>query len=97
MFMRRRPLRRVAGMAAVGGVGYYAGRKKAQAEEAQDDRAQADAAQAQAAQAEAAKAQAEQAEDDDIERLKKLAELRDSGVLTEEEFQQEKKKILAAD
>ena len=29
-----------------------------------------------------------------IEQLKKLGELRDSGVLTEEEFQKEKRKIL---
>lgn len=34
--------------------------------------------------------------DDKIEQLKKLGELRDSGVLTEEEFAAEKQKILGS-
>ena len=92
---RRRGLRRVAGMAAVGGVAHYAGRKSAQAEERGK---QVEAQQAQAAPAEAAPAQdAPQPSDDDkLERLKKLGELRDSGVITEAEFGVEKQKILAS-
>ena len=34
--------------------------------------------------------------EDPLERLKKLGELRDSGVLTEEEFEAEKNKILGS-
>ena len=36
MMRRRRPIRRVATMAAVGGVGYYAGKKTAEASERQE-------------------------------------------------------------
>ena len=92
MFIRRRPIRRVAGLAAVGGVGYYAGKKSAHADTAQDS-----AAQAKAAEAEAAKAKAQSSTSEDmVDRLKKFGELRDSGILTEEEFQREKQKILDA-
>lgn len=87
---RRRGLRRVAGMAAVGGVAHYAGRKSAQAEERGK---QVEAQQAQAAPAQAAP---QPSDDDKLERLKKLGELRDSGVITEAEFGVEKQKILAS-
>jgi membrane protease subunit (stomatin/prohibitin family) len=87
---RRRGLRRVAGMAAVGGVAHYAGRKSAQAEERGK---QVEAQEAQAAPAEAAP---QPSDDDKLERLKKLGELRDSGVITEAEFGVEKQKILAS-
>ncbi len=87
---RRRGLRRVAGMAAVGGVGYYAGKKSAESSERGK---QVEAQQAQAAPAEAAP---QQSDDDKLEQLKKLGELRDSGVITEAEFGVEKQKILAS-
>ncbi len=87
---RRRGLRRVAGMAAVGGVAHYAGRKSAQAEERGK---QVEAQEAQAAPAEAAP---QPSDDDKLERFKKLGELRDSGVITEAEFGVEKQKILAS-
>jgi membrane protease subunit (stomatin/prohibitin family) len=77
-------------MAAVGGVAHYAGRKSAQAEERGK---QVEAQQAQAAPAEAAP---QQSDDDKLERLKKLGDLRDSGVITEAEFGVEKQKILAS-
>ena len=96
---RRRGLRRVAGMAAVGGVAHYAGRKSAQAEE-RGKQVEAQQAQAAPAPAQAAPAPAQAApqpsDDDKLERLKKLGELRDSGVITEAEFGVEKQKILAS-
>ncbi len=87
---RRRGLRRVAGMAAVGGVAHYAGRKSAQAEERGK---QVESQQAQAAQEQAAP---QPSGDDKLEKLKKLGALRDSGVITEAEFGVEKQKILAS-
>lgn len=106
--MRRRPIRKVAMMAAVGGVGYYAGRKGAQASErqgqneayqaqaAQDQAAQDQAAQAQAAKDQAArdKAAQAQADTDRLDQIQKLSELKESGALTEEEFAREKRKLL---
>ncbi len=88
--MRRRGLRRVAGMAVVGGVAHQVGKKSAQAEERGK---QLEAQQAQAAQPEAAP---EASADEKLERLKKLGELRDAGVITEAEFGVEKQKILAS-
>ena len=87
---RRRGLRRVAGMAVVGGVAHHAGKKSAQAEER--------GKQLEAQQAEAAPQQAapEASGDEKLERLKKLGELRDAGVITEAEFGVEKQKILAS-
>ena len=80
MFMRRRGLRRVAGMAVVGGVGYYAGRKSAQAEERKTQLSES----------------APSGDEDKLEQLKKLGELRDAGTITEEEFEREKQKIMAS-
>ena len=59
-------------------------------EEDQAALGQADAAEAAAAEPAAAPA----AQDDYIEQLKQLAELKDAGILTEEEFQAKKKQIL---
>ena len=104
--MRRRPIRRVATMAAVGGVGYYAGKKTSEASErkAQNEAYEAQAAQDQAAQAQAAQAQATQAQaqaaqqsgDDILDQIKKLGELHESGTLTDEEFASAKAKLLNA-
>ncbi len=80
MFMRRRGLRRVAGMAVVGGVAYYAGRKTAQAEERKAQPSES----------------APSGDEDKLEQLKKLGELRDAGTITEEEFEREKQKIMAS-
>ncbi len=87
---RRRGFRRVAGMAAVGGVGYYAGKKSAEASERGK---QVEAQQAQAAQEQATP---QPSGDDKLEKIKKLGELRDSGIITEAEFGVEKQKILAS-
>ena len=84
MFMRRRPLRRIVGVAAVGavagGVGYYAGKKSGQAEERQTQPSES----------------APSGDEDKLEQLKKLGELRDAGTITEEEFEREKQKIMAS-
>jgi hypothetical protein len=88
--MRRRPIARMAvrttavvGTAAV--VGGHMANKQAQAAQA----AQAPAAEPQYAPA------PEVAAPDPIEQLTKLAALRDSGALTEAEFEAEKAKVLA--
>ncbi len=89
--MRRRPIARAAirttavvGTAAV--VGGHMANKQAQAQAAQ---AQAPAPEPQYAPAPAAPAP------DPIEQLTKLAALKDSGALTEAEFEAEKAKLLA--
>jgi Short C-terminal domain len=96
MIMRRDPLLR---MAAVGGVAYMgskagASRANAQAQQAQ----QAQAAPAPAPQPPAPAPNADAAVTSASERiaqLKELAELKDSGALSQEEFEAEKAKILA--
>ena len=84
--MRRRPIRRVATMAVIGGGAYALGRSGGKSS-AQDEQSKA------AAEAEASAASAA-AGDQKVDKLKELGELRTSGVLTEEEFAAEKKKIL---
>jgi hypothetical protein len=97
---RRRPGRRIVRGAVVGGAGYAIGKSKGRkAQEAEAEAAyqqqQMDTVAAQQQQMMAAQQQpAASSEVDTIEQLKKLGELRDSGVLTEEEFQKEKRKIL---
>jgi Short C-terminal domain len=94
MMMRRSPLLR---MAAIGGVAYMGSKAGA-------NKANAQAQQAQAAPAEAAPpppppaaapAPATAGATDRIAQLKELAELHDSGALTQEEFDKEKARILA--
>ena len=89
--VRRRPLLRAA---MVGGAGYAAGKRRANAEEHE---AEQDAAiqQAQPAPAPAAApAGGGMSEMDRIDALKKLGELHDSGVLTDEQFEAEKEKLI---
>ncbi|HXB65238.1 MAG TPA: SHOCT domain-containing protein [Solirubrobacteraceae bacterium] len=77
----------------VGGAGYMAGKATANRgarEQSQEERLSAVEGQ-QAAPAPSAPAGATVAE-----QLKQLAELRDTGVLTSEEFEREKQKVLAA-
>ena len=95
MMRRRRPLMRGA---MVGGMGYMAGKagaNRAARESSQDQRlAEVESQQAPPSAPPAAAAPA--AGGTAIEQLKQLGELRDSGVLTPEEFEREKQKILAA-
>jgi Short C-terminal domain len=94
MFRRRRPLMRAA---VVGGTAYYAGKKVQQGRE-QDAETEArledvEAQQAAAPQA-AAPAPAGGMSDEAIEQLKQLGELKDQGILTQAEFDEQKHKLL---
>jgi Short C-terminal domain len=91
MFVRRRPIARAA---VVGGTAYAAGKAGArsanrEAEEQAEQQAYA------APPPPAAAPPAGGMTDDKIEQLKQLAELRDSGVLTDAEFEVQKAKLLA--
>jgi len=83
MFRRRRPLLRAA---AVGGVAYHVG-KNAQRGQDEDQAA---------LEAEQAPPEPAGISSEGIEQLKQLAALKDQGVLTEEEFEAEKQKILGS-
>jgi Short C-terminal domain len=92
MMRRRRPLLRGA---MVGGAGYLAGKSaanRAPREQSQEERLGEVEGQQAAASTPASGVPAAST----AEQLKQLAELRDSGVLTPEEFEHEKQKVLAA-
>jgi hypothetical protein len=95
MIRRRRPLLRGA---MVGGVGYMAGKagaNRAAQESSQEQRIESlEGGQAPVAPPAAPPAAAPAAAGT-IDQLKQLGELRDSGVLTPEEFEREKQKLLA--
>jgi hypothetical protein len=95
MIGRRRPLLRGA---MVGGVGYMAGKagaNRAARETSQEERiGSLEGSQASPPQSAATTTPAA-AGPSTIEQLKQLGELRDSGVLTPEEFEREKQKLLA--
>ena len=90
MMRRRRPLMRAA---MVGGVAYHAGKRR---EQGQEDEAYQDQqiADLQAQQAAPPAAPAGGMSDETINQLKQLGELKDQGVLTEDEFEAQKKKLL---
>jgi len=98
MMMRRSPLLR---MAAIGGVAYMGSKAGANKANAQAQQAQAQAAPAQTtpapppAAAPPPPAGATSGATDRISQLKELAELHDSGAVTQEEFDKEKARILA--
>jgi hypothetical protein len=103
--VRRRRGRRLLGAAAVGGAGYYAGKKISEGRQQEDmqDQQIADlqdqaAVQQQATYAPPPPAAPPQAapapQEDTISQLERLGDLKDQGVLTEEEFQAQKAKIL---
>jgi multidrug resistance efflux pump len=107
---RRRPVAggMIAGGATAAVVGHHAAKKqfesmqKAQAQQAQLNQAQAQAqaaqAQAQAAQMQAAQAtsQSQGPKKDVVQELEKLANLKQQGILSEEEFQQMKARLLSS-
>jgi Short C-terminal domain len=84
MFRRRRPLLRAA---MVGGGAYIAGKKVQQGREQ-------DAEQDQNPEGAPAPPPSGGISDQTIEQLQKLGDLRKQGVLTEEEFEQQKQKLL---
>ena len=91
---RRRPLMRAA---VVGGVAYHAGKKVQQGRE-QDAETEARLedleAQQAAPQQAAAPAPSGGMSDAAIEQLKQLGQLKDQGILTEAEFEEQKHKLL---
>ena len=93
MMRRRRPLMRAA---MVGGVAYHAGKRVQEGRE-EDAYRDAEIAELQAQQAAApapAPAAAGGMSDDTINQLKQLGELKDQGILTEDEFEAQKRKLL---
>jgi hypothetical protein len=94
MMRRRRPLMRAA---MVGGVAYHAGKRVQEGRE-EDAYRDAQIADLQAQQAPAppmaAPAPAGGMSDDTINQLKQLGELKDQGILTEDEFEAQKRKLL---
>jgi hypothetical protein len=81
----------------VGGVAYHAGKKTQQGREADAERdARIDELEAQPAQPQQAAAQpaAGGMSDDLVKQLQQLAQLKDQGILTQEEFDQQKQKLL---
>jgi len=89
MFRRRRPLMRAA---VVGGTAYYAGKKVQEGR--QQDAEQEEPAQQEEAPQSAPAAPAGGMSDEAIEQLKQLGELKDQGILTEAEFDEQKHKLL---
>ena len=93
MMRRRRPLMRAA---MVGGVAYHAGKRVQEGRE-EDASRNAEIADLQAQQAPAAPAAPTGGmSDDTINQLKQLGELKDQGILTEDEFEAQKQKLLGA-
>ena len=84
---RRRPLLRAA---MVGGAGYAVGKRRAEAAEQDAATQQSEAPPAQAPSA----GESGMSEMERIDALKKLGELHDSGVLTDEQFEAEKAKLI---
>jgi hypothetical protein len=90
LMRRRRPLMRAA---MVGGVAYHAGKK---VQGGRDEDAQTDARLSQVENQQAQAAPAAGISDNTIEQLGKLGELHEQGVLTDEEFEAQKQKLLGA-
>jgi hypothetical protein len=95
---RRRRGKTLLGAAAVGGAGYYAGKKISEGRQAEDyqDQQIADLQDQSAYQqaANPAPPPAPAPPEDTTSQLERLGALKDQGVLTEEEFQAQKAKIL---
>jgi len=92
MFMRRRrPLMRAA---MVGGAAYYAGRRGQEARQ-QDEMTEARLEQLETQQPAAPAPASRGISEASIEQLKQLAELKAQGILTEDEFEQQKRVLLS--
>lgn len=93
MRRRRRPLLRAA---MVGGVAYHAGKKTQQGreQEAEQEARLADLENQQTAPPAAPPAPAGGLSDAAMDQLKQLAELKEAGVLTQEEFDDQKRRLL---
>jgi uncharacterized membrane protein YebE (DUF533 family) len=93
MFRRRRPLMRVAGAAAVGTVAYQSGKRHEDQAQVNEQAQQAYAA-TQPPPQEAAAPTAAAPADDTTAELERLAQLHQSGALTDDEFAAAKSKLL---
>jgi len=93
MFRRRRPLMRVAGAAAVGSVAYQSGKRHEQQAQVNEQAQQAYAA-TQPQPPPAAAPAAAAPTDDTTTELERLAQLHQSGALTDDEFAAAKSKLL---
>jgi hypothetical protein len=96
-FMRRRPLLRAA---AVGGGAYFAGKRHAEAQGQEADQEQRLEAlesqqQAPAAAPAAAPATSGGISAETVQRLQELGKLHEQGILTDEEFSDQKERLLA--
>ena len=95
MFRRRRPLARAA---MVGGAAYYAGKKTQEGREREYDQearlAELEAQQAYAPPPAAAPAAPTGLTNEALAQLQQLAQLKESGVLTAEEFEVQKRRLL---
>jgi hypothetical protein len=96
-FVRRRPLMRAA---VVGGVAYHAGKRTQEGRDADYERDarmdQLEQQQAMQQQQAAAPAPSGGITDDAIEQIQKLGELKSQGLITDEEFEAQKRKLLGA-
>ena len=89
--VRRRPLLRAA---MVGGAGYAAGKHRARMQDEQAQQAAPPQGMQQSHPGSAPSRGGEMSQMDRIDALKKLGELHDSGVLSDEEFEAEKEKLI---
>jgi uncharacterized membrane protein YebE (DUF533 family) len=94
MFRRRRPLMRVAGAAAVGTVAYQSGKRHEEQAQVNEQAQQAYAATQAPPQQSVAPAPAPAAPADTTAELERLAQLHQSGALTDDEFAVAKSKLL---
>jgi hypothetical protein len=96
-FVRRRPLMRAA---VVGGVAYHAGKRTQEGRDADYERDarmdQLEQQQAMQQQQAAAPAPSGGITDDAIEQIQTLGELKSQGLITDEEFEAQKRKLLGA-
>jgi Short C-terminal domain len=91
-FMRRRPLLRAA---VVGGAAYHAGKRVQEGRDADYERdARLDQLEQQQYQQQAPPPASAGPTDEAIAQLQKLGQLKEQGILTDEEFQQQKRKLL---
>ncbi|MFL5767859.1 MAG: SHOCT domain-containing protein [Actinomycetota bacterium] len=93
MLRRRRPVLRTATMAGGAALAYHAGKNKQAADQNQGDQ-QAAQYQQQAPQQQAPAPAAGGMSPDAMAKLQQLGQLHEQGVLTDEEFAEQKKKIL---
>jgi hypothetical protein len=92
MIRRRRPVLRAATMAGGAAIAYHAGKTSA-ANAGQGDSAE-DAGVQQVAPAPPASVSTAGPSEDAIAKLKELGQLRDQGILTDQEFEAQKQKVL---